>query len=232
MKTDEKREEVKEKLGLGGLSAVFVFLFLGIVIGSFYFVKKNRKSEVVMPAGVNYVAPENKTGAVSKNTMSYDYSALVDSGADQWTTYKSKKFGYSFSYPKVLIPLILPNDPSDAVTFKVGDKPPELNLLINVEKISSYDKTLEGNQEKFVREYWRHFSGLKDLKEITKFTNDKGLSGFRVTYVTKSNTVTPGNYFFPMEGDNDHLIRMANIFGSEGQELYMKMLNSLDYKAK
>ncbi len=205
-------------------------LFLVIVAGVYFYVVKKGKGQVVFPAGINYLSPRNETtpAAGAATAPLYDFAKLAESV--DWVSYDGKTFAYTFQHPKALTPLTFANDTSDSVTFKVSNVPPELNLLLLVETISSRDKNLTGKQEQFVKDYWKFFSGLAGLNSINTVTNEKGMKGYRATYNVKGGGVTSDNYFFVIEGDPDHVIRIANIFGAEGETLFRRIVNSLEYK--
>ena len=99
-----------------------------------------------------------------------------------------------------------------------------------METISSRDKNLVGKPEEFASTYWKFFSGLKGLNKIESVTNEKGMKGYKATYVVKgSNTVTSENYFFVVESNNDILLRIGDIFPTEGKAVFNRLVNSLEY---
>ena len=219
-------EETITKSNLVSANLVIIVVFLLVVGGVYYNVSKKSKGALTMPAGINYLSP---SGTANTKTVSlYDYAQLTQS--TDLITFKGKKFAFSFQYPKGLTPLTFIDDPSDAVTFKVNDMPAQSSLMMLVETISQRDKTLVGKQEEFVNGYWKYFSGLKGLVSITPVSNSNGLKGFKAVYATKNGAVaTNEKYFFTLEGDDDHMLYVANIFPVEGQALFEKMLNSINY---
>ena len=219
-------EMMEDKNSLVGLSVGVLVVFLLLVGGVYYYVSKKSKGEVIFPAGVNYLSPgTNQTGPTAP---SYDYAKMATSS--DWLTFKGKTYAVSFQYPKGLSPLTFPNDPNDMVTFNVSTVPPERNLMFIMETISGRDKNLVGQPEQFVNSYWKFFSGLKGVKSMTAFTNEKGLDGFKVNYINKANIVGTDNYFLKISGDSDHLLHINNIFPKEGESVFLRMLNSFDYK--
>lgn len=205
-------------------------LFLVIVAGVYFYVVKKGKGQLVFPAGINYLSPQTETTppAAGGPAPLYDFAKLAESV--DWVSYDGKVFAYTFQHPKALTPLTFPNDVTDSVTFKVSNIPPELNLMLLVETISARDKTLTGKQEQFAKDYWKFFSGLSGLNTINTVTNEKGLKGYKATFTVKGGGVTNENYFFEIPGDPDHVIRIANIFGSEGETLFKRIVNSLEFK--
>ncbi|MFA6532944.1 MAG: hypothetical protein WCT22_03020 [Patescibacteria group bacterium] len=224
MDTKEDFSEEMGKKNLVAANVVILVVFLLVIGGVYYFVSNKNKGQTVFPAGINYVSPQGPTP-----TPMYDYEKLVQSS--DWVTYKGKTFPYSFEYPKELKPVTYPNDKSDAVAFKVSALPPEQSLLLTVEKISSRDNKLVGKPEEFVNSYWKYFSGLSGLKEATTLTNEKGLKGYKAKYIIKGTKATTSDYyFFIVEGDNDILLHVGDIFPTEGKAVFNRIINSLEYK--
>lgn len=226
MDTKEDFSEEMGKKNLVAVNVVILVVFLLVIGGVYYFVSSKNKGQQVFPAGVNYLSPKGEEA--KKPVLLYDFAKLAESS--DWVTYKGKLFSYSFQHPKVLTPLSFPNDKSDAVTFKVNELPPEQSLLLTVETISLRDKNLVGKQEEFVKNYWKYFSGLKGLSKIESVTNEKGMKGYKAKYVVKSNNaVTSDYYFFVVEGNDDILIHIGDIFPTEGKGVLNRMINSLEY---
>lgn len=227
----EKTEESSgmSKSGLVVANVVILVVFLAIVGGVYFWVSSRSKNgQQIFPAGINYLSPNNSSSNVGGVAPLYDFAKLAESS--DWSTYKGKIYTFSFQYPKELKPLTFPNDQSESVTFKISNVPPELNLMFLVETISSRDPKLVGQPEEFVKNYWKFFSGLKSLNSIEALTIDKGMKGFKASYLAKSGVVTNDNYFFVITGDSNHLLHLANIFGAEGKGLFNRIVNSLDYK--
>ena len=128
-----------------------------------------------------------------------------------------------------MLPLIIPGDPNDTVTFDVADVPAQFNLMVLVETMSNYDPKYRGNKEGFVNNYHTFFDGLKDVSEIEEFTTDQGLEGWRVRYVTAGDTVGTNNYFLVIPGESNKILHVNNIFPAEGQALFTRLLNSVDF---
>jgi len=221
----ENNEISKKNLMI--INAVILIIFLLVIGGVYYWVSRKSKGQQVFPAGINYLSPKGED--TKKPVLLFDFTKLAESS--DWVTYKGKIYPYTFQHPKILTPLSFPNDKNDAVTFKVNELPPEQSLLLTVEIISSRDKNLVGKPEEFARNYWKFFSGLKALDKITKITNEKGLSGYKATYVVKgSNAITSENYFFAVEDNNDIILHIGDIFPAEGKAVLNRMINSLEYQ--
>lgn len=227
-KTVDETDETLNKSSLVFGNFVILVVFVLLVGGVYFWVSnKNKNGQQVFPAGINYLSP--KGNEATKPVLLYDFAKLAESS--DWVTYKGKLFSYSFQYPKELKPVTYPNDKSDAVAFKVGALPPEQSLLLTVETISARDKNLVGKSEEFVKNYWKFFSGLKSLNKVESMTNEKGLKGYKATYIVKgSNAVTSDYYFFVIEGDTDHLLHVGDIFPTEGKAVFNRLINSLEYQ--
>lgn len=213
-----------DKKSLTYISLGILIIFLLLVGGVYYWVTKKSGGGLVFPSGVNYLSPNQPTPAVPQ----YDYAKLAAS--TDLLTLKGQTYAYSFQYPRGLNAIIFAKDPNDSVTFKTSALPAEQNLMLLVERISERDKSYVGKYEDFVRDYWKFFGGLKGSKDLTPFTNNQGLVGFKVNYVTKGNVVTSDNYFFEIPGDTDHMLHLNNIFPKEGEAVFLRILNSLSYK--
>ena len=225
-KTDDEMKSIFSRPNLILVNLVILVVFLLLVAGVYVWVVKKGKGKLIFPAGINYLSPKGDQSTTATTPM-YDYAKLAES--TDWATYKGKIFPFSFQHPKALAPLTFSNDQSDSVTFKLSDIPPELQLMFNVEKISARDGNLIGKQEEFVKSYWKFFSGLKGLNKIEQVTNEQGLKGYKANYTTQANTITGDSYFYVIEGDNDHLLHVANIFPVEGEVVFNRLLNSLEY---
>ena len=129
-----------------------------------------------------------------------------------------------------MIPLIFPGDANDTVTFDVSDIPAQFNLMVLVETISNYDSKLTGKQEDFVKNYWKFFGGLKGVQNVESYTSEKGLNGWKVNYLTQNDVVGSDNYFFIIPNQPDKVLHVNNIFPAEGQAVFTRLLNSLEYK--
>jgi len=221
----DETDETLNKSSLIFGNFVILAVFVLLVGGVYLWVSKKNKGQQVFPAGINYLSPQNSP----TNAPLYDFAKLTET--TDWITYKGKLFPYSFQYPKAFTPVTYPGDKNDAVAFKVSALPPEQSLLLTVETISNRDKNLVGKPKEFVSNYWKFFSGLKSLSKITETTNEKGLKGYKATYVIKgTNVITSDNYFFLIEGNNDILLHIGDIFPTEGKALFNRIINSLEYQ--
>lgn len=220
------------KNSLAFLSVGILVAFLLLVGGVYWFVSKKSKGQVVFPAGINYTGTEGTPPPAQNQPPQYDYAKMAS--AANWADFTSSKKQYIYQYPPEMIPLIFPGDANDASTFNVSNVPAQLNLMVLVETISAYQAklgaNLTGKQEEFVRNYWKIFGGLKGTKNITAFTTEKGLKGWKVNFITQSDTVGTDNYFFVIPNQDDKVIHVNNIFPAEGQTVFNRLLNSLDYK--
>lgn len=221
-------ESFMQKYSIAIVSGVILVVFL---IGLSFlnsFANKKDKSEVVFPAGVNYLGDGNQAEGEVAPTQApnLDFDALVQS--QDWVELVGRQYAYSFQYPRGLTPLFFPNDPNDSVTFQVGNIPAELNIMFVVETVSSRDRQYVGNLQGFVSNYWRFFGGLSGVQSVEPFTNDNGLKGYRAVYTTKTGEPTTAHIFLAIPDDADHVLHVANIFPSE--TLFDRIVNSVNYK--
>ncbi|MBI4225845.1 hypothetical protein HY612_01910 [Candidatus Roizmanbacteria bacterium] len=228
MNEEKSSQDTVSKNSLTFLSIGILVVFLALVGGVYWWVSKKSKGQVVFPAGINYTGNETPAPTQQPQRPQYDYSKMVS--AANWTDFVSPQGQYTFQYPPEMIPLIFPGDANDSVTFDVSDIPSQFNLMVLFETISNYDAKLRGRQEEFVRNYWKFFGGLKDMKDIETFTTEKGLNGWKVRYVTQGDVVGSDNYFFVITGQNDKILHVNNIFPADGQTVFNRLLNSLEFK--
>ena len=224
----EKTEQESPKSSLSVISIVVLVLFLAVVFFLYSWVSKKNKGEVVFPSGINYTGNETSPAPPQPLRPTYDWDKL--GGSSDWANFTSPKGQYTFQYPKGIIPLIFPGDANDSVTFDVSNIPAQFNLMGLMERVSNYDKKMVGDQESFVNNYWRFFGGLKGVNKAEEFTNEKGLKGWKASYVNKSNVVTSDNYFLVVPGDDDRILHIGNVFPAEGQAVFLRILNTVDLK--
>jgi len=217
-----------KETNLSALSITILIVFLLIVGGLYWWVSKKGKGQVVFPAGINYTGNEKTPPPEQPQRPTYDYAKLAT--AANWTEFVSPRDQYVFQYPPEMIPLIFPGDANDTVTFDVSDIPAQFNLMVLVETISNYDSKLTGKQEDFVNNYWKFFGGLKDVEDVEDYTSEKGLKGWKVKYLTQNDVVGSENYFFVIPNQPDKVLHVNNIFPAEGQAVFTRLLNSLEYK--
>lgn len=232
-KGEDTQTQQQDDLGLGKntlaiLSVGILVVFLLLIGGIYFWVSKKSKGEVVFPAGINYTGQESPNPTQPPQRPQYDYAALA--AATDSVTFTSSNGQYKFAYPPGMIPLIFPGDPNDSATFDVAEVPAQFNIMALVERISNYDSKLVGRQREFVNNYWNFFGGLKGVQSIEDYTNEKGIKGWKVSYVNKSDVKTGDNYFFPIPGDNDRILHVSNVFPPEGEAVFAKILNSLELK--
>lgn len=218
-KTKESTEETPEfsKIVLGLVVAVLV---LGGIIYAGYTYSQKKAGKTVYPAG--YPANQQQTAKAAKNwtqidcnTDKYDpqnpwpYVLKCDrfktDASTKWTTYTDKGGRFTLQLPSTLKTLEYPN--GLGVVYK--DIPPHLNLLFSYDPASSRSgefKNLKG--EEYVKNYWRQYSGLTNLKsfEIIKNSNDE--TGYKAIYQLTGNIPSPAvDIFFelPSAGEGNFL---------------------------
>jgi len=226
MSENAHHQDTNNKYMLSLASIALLVVFLGVVF--FLYMKSSKKSEVVFPAGLNYTGTETTPMPTTPPKKEYNWGQL--SSAGDWGTFVSLRKQYTFNHPKELYPLIFPGDVNDSMTFDIADVPVQLNLMVLVENISNYDPKLAGQQEKFAKDYWKFFGGLKQMNTFEPYKTEKGLNGFKVNYVTRSGAITNDSYFLMIPGDKNRVIHFVNIFPKEAEILFTRILNSLDFK--
>lgn len=213
----------EEKNTLAIASVVVLVVFLLIVGGVYYWVSKRAKGKTVLPAGVNYLGPQNPN-LVAVPTL--DVSQIGKSG--QWLQSGGKIFKYVFIYPAELQITAFINDPTDKIAWVTGIVSPQQNIAFNVESISGFDPKYSGKPDEFVKNFWRRFSGLSGVKDFSDATNQKGVKGYKALYTDKFGRVVTTNYFFPIPNDPDHILQVTNGFLPEN--IFNQIVNSVEFK--
>lgn len=203
-------------LAFVGLIFITLVLFVYYLYG---WTARQKKGEVVFPAGINYLSP------VGDKAEKLDIKRWGSEG--KWTLAKGRIYPYSFSYPAEMKLMYFPNDPTDAVGWEADEKPAEQNILLLVESISYYDKGLVGKPKEFIENYWRFFSGLTGVKSVGDFVNKNDLRGYKVSFINRAGQTPNIDIFFVIPGDPDHLLHVAN--GLLPQDVFVKIVDSLEY---
>jgi len=181
---------------------------IAVIVWAGWTYSQKQGLKITLPGGATYTG-EQSSGFTTDNppTAPQRFTAPVDV---KWVTYQGKTYPYSFSYPETLSLASFPNDPLDAVGIAWGNLNPQFNILLDVENIQEIDPQYVGNTEEFVRNWWRRFSGLKDVLSVDKFTNAQGLKGYKAVYVNLAGQTPNLDVFFEVPDDPKLVIHLAN----------------------
>lgn len=211
----------KNTLALGSFLVLIVFLLL--IGGVYYWVSKKAKSQVVFPAGVNYLGPQG-----DQNLQPVPTVDLAQVGkSDKWLQVSGKIYKYKFAYPAELQVTAFINDPSDKLAWLTGIVSPQQNVVLNVESLSGADEKYIGNPEEYAKNYWKKFSGLAGLKSIESVKTAKGLDGYKAVFFDKSGKINITHYFFAIPNDSIHLLQLIN--GMIPEDVFAKIVNGLEF---
>ncbi|MDH7475908.1 MAG: hypothetical protein QHH09_00350 [Microgenomates group bacterium] len=221
MEKSKSNSNLLEKDSLALTSVVVLLVFLLLVGGVYFWVSKKNKGNVVFPAGVSYLGPNQLTPVPT-----VDLTQLGKSG--KWLQSGGKIYKYLFIYPAELQITAFINDQSDKIAWITGIVPPQQNIAFTVETISEFNKKYQGDLEGFAANYWRRFSGLSGAKSVEPYTNSKGLKGFKAIYLDKKGNVANTNYFFQVPNDPDHVLQVIN--GMIPENIFNQIVNSVEFK--
>jgi len=218
-----KIQKIALGLGLGNI-------ILALVVYAGYLYSQRYGAATSLPLGRNYLG-----GEAIEQSLNFGQSAIpptapliFTAGPEvPWKEYKGKIHPYSFQYPETLKLGSFPDDPSDAVAIILGNIPPQNNILLNVESIFDRDLQYTGKVEEFARNWWRFFSGLTGLRSIEKFTNSRGLIGYRAIYINTAGQSPTVDIFFEIPGDPNKTIRIAN--GILDLTVFNRIVDSVGY---
>lgn len=219
----EEDQSTNPKSNLALASVVILVLFILIIGGVYYWVSNKTKEQVVFPAGINYLGPKQSTNLNPVPTL--NISQIGKTG--QWLQTGGKIFKYKFIYPAELKITAFINDPTDKLAWVTGITPPQQSIVFNVESMSSLDKKYLGKPSEFINNFWRRFSGLSGVTGFEEVQNGKGLKGYKVIYLDKAGRQVTTNYFFPVPGDDDHILQVTN--GILPADIFVKIVNSVEF---
>ncbi len=202
-------DDVKKTLPLIG--AVF-FILLAIVSLAYQY-SRPRTGAVVLPGGITYLGPSPTPSASGKIPVAADAA---------WATQTGKKYPYSFLYPSTLSLGVFPDDPFDAVTIFWGDTNTEENLVPRGETIKDKKKS----KKEYVWDWWKDYT-WKGGSDITEFTNNKGLKGYRAKYLDSSGSSPFDHVFFEVPNRPELVIWMSGKMLEQG--VFDKIVDSVTW---
>ena len=207
--------------------AAVIILALSIFVAYIY--SQSKQGGIVLPGGITYLGA-SPTPIVATLTPGPTTPPLKFT-ADSTVPYKDHygiTFPYSFSYPETLPIVIFPSDPYDSVAISWGNIPPQVNILINIEKIKDRDESfLNKSKKDFVEAWWKYFSGLKGVAAVTPFTNVKGMKGYKAQYINSVNQTPNIDVFFEVPQRPDIMIHLAN--GILDQTIFDRIVDSVSW---
>ncbi|KKR32889.1 MAG: hypothetical protein UT63_C0029G0014 [Candidatus Gottesmanbacteria bacterium GW2011_GWC2_39_8] len=222
----ENREETEDI----DIKKVAIFTAVGVVIlgavtyGS-YLYSQNRSGGLTIPGGVTYLGPTEVKQQPPTAPTRFTVAPSVT-----WSDFGGKIYPYIFKYPSTLPMVVFPGDTTDSVAIAWGNIPPQNNILVNVEIISSRDpKYVEMSKLEYVRNWYKFFSGLKGVAKVTPFTNTQGMKGYTASYINWANESPNTDVFFEVPGRKDVMLHFAN--GILDPEVFNRIIDSVKYEA-
>lgn len=223
MSGGETKDSLFKKYPLALLSGGILAVFIVLVV--FLNARAGKEGGVVFPAGVNYLAPgQDAPPETGTPDPAFDFKSWE---TGEWVDSSGVNYAFTYQRPMDLFPLYFPGDLTEKVAFTRGDVPAELNIMLLVETISDFDSNLVGSPEKYVSQYWKQFSGLKDVDSVKEFENSNGLEGYRVVYVDEVDQPTTTHAFLVLPGDKDHLVHVINVFPSGAEGIFDRIVDSV-----
>ena len=204
---EEKTLPEKPDLKKIALGLVLGTGLIAVIIWAGWTYSQKQGLKITLPGGTTYTGQQSGFTTDNPPTAPQRFTAPADV---KWVTYQGKTHPYSFSYPETLSLASFPNDPLDAVGIAWGNLNPQFNILLDIENIQEIDPQYVGNTEAFVRNWWRRFSGLKDVLSVDKFTNTQGLKGYKAVYVNLAGQTPNLDVFFEVPGNPKLVIHLAN----------------------
>jgi len=201
---------------------LFVLVAAGVYIGYRYIAQSSTTGK---PNGVIYLGPSNE----QKTPTAPLRFAIAPNTS--WMTYKGKIYPFTFSYPATLTLVTFVNDPTDAVAISWGNIPPQLNVLLTVDSLSSnltMNPYINRPKIEYVQNWWKQYSGLKSVATVVEFTNSLGMRGYKAKYVNYAGETPNDNIFFEVPGRTDLIVMLAN--GILDPSVFDRIVDSLSWQ--
>lgn len=220
---DQQSEEVVPKTLIPALVVSFI-LFAGVFIA--YQTARSRPSSIVLPGGITYLGqtptPEpSQAPPVAAGKIPIDASA-------KWVENKGKKYPYTFLYPSSLSLGFYPNDPYEPITVFYPNTDSSTNIFFRVDDLNRLNKTVYiGKPMAYAQNWWKDYS-WKGVSTVTEFTNSKGLTGYRATYIDLSGNTPYDHIFFTIPGRSDLIIWLSGKIFSP--EVFDKIVDSVTWQ--
>ncbi len=164
-----------------------------------------KSGTIVLPAGGTYLG-------VTPTVQPAASQPIIVPSSDGKVTVKGRIYPYTFEAPDTLKLVTFPNDPYDIYALSINNQPPEQNVLIGVDDLNRTEelkKHLKGNKRAYVEAWWKQFSGLTGVSQISAFTNTAGLTGYKAKYKNTAGQ-TPNDDVFIVSPDGQYVIHLAN----------------------
>ncbi len=216
------------------IACVIGMLLLGGALYASYRYSQSKSSGVVLPGGTTYLGPspsspnppasaQGSGDAKQPTPTPVQFSAAADV---PWKTQYGRIYPYTMSFPESLQLVVFIEDPIDSVAISLPDTPPQQNILLNMEIIDQRDPMLVAQKKlDYVTNWWKFFSGLKGVADVTPFTNATGLKGYKAHYVNTADKTPNVDVFFEVPNRQNLMIHLAN--GILEPDLFDRIVDSV-----
>lgn len=219
-----------------------VFLVLVAIVFLAYQYSKPRPGAVVLPGGITYLGPSptaqtqssNVPGLAARTGKTQNEQQRFTAPTDaEWTTIKSKKYGYTFSVPETLTLEPFLTDEFDAYAITWNNVSKESNVLIGVEDLSRDDKRapyVNKTKKEYIEIFWSKQYNLTGVKTMQTFTNSKGLKGYKVKFQTTGGVSPFDDVFFEVPNKPNLLFHLSNAILET--KVFDGIVESIEWNAK
>lgn len=223
-------------------SKVIVGLVIGvIVLGGVVYLGYNmskKNGQTVLPNGfpVATQAPQPATLAnmdCSKTTKAdpanpWPYYIKCDpfkvSSDAKWKTFTDDRNGFSFDIPDTLKTAPYPN----GMGIEYYELQPNVNLLYSLDLESSRSGEFKNmDLANYPANYWRQFSGLTGVREVTQLTNSKNVKYAKAVYVNIANETPSVEVFFEFPNRKGDFVHFGS--GALSQEVFNTIIESFKF---
>ncbi len=219
------------------LLCVAVSLFLFSLLYLSYHLSNTNQGSIAVPAGKTYLGPDGKvpdwaigSAAMPEKPTPKPSRIFSADQSTQWIVWKGTNYPFRFSYPETLTLTGFPQDPMDSVGISWNGNKPQEHILVNIvdlSKNSMLSSLVNKPKKEFVSSWWKQYSGLIGVSDITEFTNTKGMKGYRTQYINKQGQMPNTDVFFEVPGNKNLVIRAAN--GILDASVFDRIVDSVEW---
>lgn len=208
--TEEKTHHKKNNYAVWIAASVGGLALLSLALFVAYRFSQKSSSNIILPGGTTYLGPSPKSEEKQIPTAASPAKFTVDATVD-WKPQKGKIYPFSFSLPSTLPLVVFTEDATDSVAIAWGNIPPQENVLLNMEFIDKRDPNLvKESKLDYVKNWYKFFSGLKGVADVTPFTNTNGMKGYKASYINTAGTTPNTDVFFEIPNQPNLMLHLGN----------------------
>lgn len=223
-------------------SKVIMGLVIGVVVlGGVVYLGYNmskKGSQTVLPSG--FPVPTQAVPPINLATMDCAKTTKADptnpwpyyikcdpfkvSADAKWITFEDSKNGFSFDVPDTL----KTSPYSNGMGIEYHELQPNINLLYSVDQQSSRSGEFKNMElANYPANYWRQFSGLTGVREVTQLVNSKNVKYAKAVYVNIANETPAIDVFFEFPSRKGDFVHFGS--GALSTDVFNTVIESFKF---